>query len=146
MRRTTSIFQKLPADHTKRIVQFHCFVLYKRQERCYLLLQIGNVDQTPVYFDVPHNTTIANKGSSTITVRTTGNKRLRYTVMLAVTADGNKLSPYVIFKRNKMPKGQKIPKNLPREFLSKHSQRDGWILNTGSNGSNQSVTRDQVRC
>lgn len=107
VRRTPSIFQKLPADHTKRIVQFHRFVLYKRQERCYLLLHIGNVDQTPVYFDMPYNTTIANKGSSNITIRTTGNKRLRYTVMLAVTADGNKLSPYVIFKRKKMPRVRK---------------------------------------
>lgn len=122
VRRRTSICQKLPADYTEKVVQFHRFVLRKRQARLYELSQIGNADQTPVCFDMPRNTSIAKKGSSTVTVRTTGNERLRCTVMLAVTADGNKLPPYVIFKRKTMPKGLQLPRGILVSVQSK-----GWM-------------------
>jgi len=35
---------------------------------------------------------------------TTGNEKSRFTVMLACTANGGKLPPYIVFKRKTMPK------------------------------------------
>jgi hypothetical protein len=55
-------------------------------------------------FDIPYSSTVDRKGEKTITMKTTGNDKNRFTVMLAVTADGQKLTPYVVFKRKTMPK------------------------------------------
>ena len=85
LRRRTTICQKLPADYNEKIVQFHHYVISERKSRCYLLSQIGNADQTAVCFNVPRNTTIEKKGASAVTVRITGNQKLRCTVMLADT-------------------------------------------------------------
>lgn len=71
----------------------------------FILSQIGNADQTPHCFDMPRNTTVEEKGARSVLIRTSGAEKLRCTVMLAVTADGRKLPPYVIFKRKTLPKG-----------------------------------------
>jgi hypothetical protein len=73
-----------------------------------LLSQTGNADQTPVFFDMPRNTSIEKQGVRSVTIKTTGAEKQRYTVMLAVTADAGKLPPYVIFKRKTPPK-EKFP-------------------------------------
>ena len=39
-----------------------------------------------------------------MTIKTTGAEKQRCTVMLAVTVDGGKLPPYVIFKRKTLPR------------------------------------------
>jgi hypothetical protein len=57
------------------------------------------------FSDMPRNTTIEEKGTSSIPVSTSATKVLWCTVMLSITADGRKLLPYVIFKRKTMPKG-----------------------------------------
>ena len=51
---------------------------------------IGNMDETPMYFDMSGNTTIDKKGTKTISVRTTGAEKRHLTVVLAATADGQK--------------------------------------------------------
>jgi hypothetical protein len=43
-----------------------------REEHSYLLYQIGNADQTPVYFDMPRNTSIEKQGMRSVTIKTTG--------------------------------------------------------------------------
>ena len=44
-------------------------------------------------FDVPSNKTVDVKGAKKIMIRTSGNEKMRYTVVLACCADGTKLSP-----------------------------------------------------
>ena len=44
------------------------------------------------------------KGGKTIMIKTSGNERTRYTVVLACCADGTKLPPLLIFKRKTLPK------------------------------------------
>lgn len=122
MRRRTTICQKLPANYTEKVVSFHRYVLRMRQETAFLLSQIGNADQTPVFFDMPRNSTIAMKGESSIPMRTTGNEKLRCTVMLAITADGRKLPPYIIFKRKTIPKGVQFPRGIHVRVQTK-----GWM-------------------
>lgn len=45
------------------------------------------------------------EGARSVHIWTTGAEKQRCTVMLAVTADGCKLPPYVIFKKKTLPKG-----------------------------------------
>lgn len=75
----------------------------------FLLSQIGNADQTPLNFDTPSNTTVEQRGTCTGHIPTTGVDKQRCMVMLAVTADGRKLPPYVIFKWETLPKGKFPP-------------------------------------
>ena len=56
----------------------------------YILLQIGNTDQTPVFFEIPRNKTVAPEGYKNILVNAIAADKLCCTVMLCITADGNK--------------------------------------------------------
>jgi len=49
-------------------------------------------------FDVPSNKTVDVKGAKTTMIKTTGNEKTRYTVVLACCADGTKL-PLGIYVR-----------------------------------------------
>ncbi|KAJ8893677.1 hypothetical protein PR048_006277 [Dryococelus australis] len=86
--------QKLLAYYGEKVINFQQFVLRAQQNTAYLLSQIGNADQIPVYFDMTCKNTITEKGMQSC-------ENLRCTVMLAITIDGRKLPPYVIFKRKK---------------------------------------------
>jgi len=55
-------------------------------------------------FDVPSNKTVDVKGAKTIVIKTSGNEKTRYTVVLACCADSKKLPPLLIFKRKTLPK------------------------------------------
>ncbi|KAJ8890954.1 hypothetical protein PR048_010463 [Dryococelus australis] len=89
----------------KKVTKLQLFALRARQQTAYLLSQRGNADQTPVYFDMPRNSTIIEKGMQSVPLKTTGCENLQCTIILAITADGRKLPPYVIFKRKKHAKG-----------------------------------------
>jgi hypothetical protein len=90
------------------------------------LSQIGNMDETPMFFDLPGNRTVDTKGKKTIMIRTTGHERAHFTVVLACMADGTKLKPMVIFKRKTIPKGEKIP---PGIII--HCHPKGWMDENG---------------
>ena len=124
LRRRTSISQKLPADFEEKLVNFQKYVIGLRRAKDYLLGQIGNTDQTPVFFDMPSNYTINEKGAKEVRLRTTGGEKMRMTVMLAITADGRKLPPYIIFKRKTIPKGERFPKGAVIR-----AQEKGWMTN-----------------
>lgn len=121
LRRRTTLCQRLPAAYEEKIVDFHRFVIRIRQEKNFLLSQIGNADQTPLNFDMPSSRTVEQTGARTVHVRTTGAEKQRCTVMLGVTADGRKLPPYVIFKRKTLPKG-KLPPGIHVRV-----QEKGWM-------------------
>ena len=99
-----------------------CVVIIKaRKKYAFDLSQIGNADQTPLTFDLPTETTITHKGSSTVSIKTTGNEKNRFTVMLGCTADGGKLLPYVVFKRKTIP-NVNFPKGI---IIQVHP--NGWF-------------------
>ena len=104
LRQKTHIAQKLPADVEKKVENFHSFVLKQRKRHDYPLAAIGNMDETPISFDLPPNRTVDFKGQKTITVKTTGAEKSYMTVVLSCLADGTKLPPMVVFKRKTMPK------------------------------------------
>lgn len=123
LRRRTSLAQRLPSDFNEKLLEFQRYVIRLRKQHSYLLGHIGNADQTPVFFDMPTNTTVADKGAKSVVVKTTGNEKNRITVMLSVLADGRKLSPYVILRRKTLPK-EKLPKGL-----IVRCQEKGWMTN-----------------
>lgn len=105
------IAQRLPEDYEEKVTDFQRFIIQQRKRNDYAPDQIGNADQTPLTFDIPYTTTVATKGERTINIKTTGNEKNRFTVMLACTDDGGKLPPYVIFKRKTLPK-EKFPNGV----------------------------------
>lgn len=55
------------------------------------------MDETPLWLDMPGETTITRDDRS-VPVRTTGRDKARFTVVLSAMADRRKLKPYVVFK------------------------------------------------
>ena len=62
LRLKTKISQKLPDDLKEQILSFHRFVIQQRKAHQFELSQIGNMDETPMCFDMPSNRTIDQKG------------------------------------------------------------------------------------
>ena len=59
---------------------------------------IINVDETPLYLNMVPYKTVVRKGTRNVIIRTNNQEKIRITCILAVCADGDKLSPYIIFK------------------------------------------------
>ena len=67
------------------------------------------------------------KGSKTIMIKTSGNEKMHYTVVLAYCADGTKLPLLVIFKRKMLPEDVSvIPHGI---YVRVHSK--GWTDGEG---------------
>lgn len=64
---------------------FHRFVIQLRRNNSYLLSQMGNMDETPLYFGMPTNMTIEEQGE-------------KYAIICANGCE-KQLLLYVIFKR-----------------------------------------------
>lgn len=111
IRRRTSMAQKLPDAYQEKLLAFQKHVISLRKTHDYSLGAIGNADETPVFFEMPGETTVNDRGEKTVQVRTAGAEKQRCTVMLGITADGNKLPPYVIFRRKTLPK-EKLPPGI----------------------------------
>jgi len=104
LRQKTKIAQKLLKDLEEKINLFH----------------------TPMCFDLPASRTIDIKGKHTVQIRTTGHENTHFTAVLSCMADGTKLKPMVIFKRKRIPKGEKF---LPGVVI--HCHPKGWMDEEG---------------
>jgi len=63
-----------------------------RHSKNYPLGSIGNMDETPLWLDMPGaTTTITHSGEWSVPVRTTGHEKNRFAVSLSAMADGRKL-------------------------------------------------------
>lgn len=87
----------------------------------YELVNIGNTDEMPVWFDMPSARTVATRGEKTVTISTTGHEKSCFTVVLSCLADGTKLKPMVIFKW-KTQRKEKFP---PGVVVHHHPK--GWM-------------------
>ena len=125
VRHRTKIAQKLPADLDDKVTNFHRYVLDLRKTHGFELGQIGNMDETPLCFDMPGNRTVHSTGKKTVLIRTTGHEKTHFTTVLTCLADGTKLRPMVIFKRKTMPK-VKFP---PGVVVHVHPK--GWMDEEG---------------
>ena len=117
----TTIAQNLPCEYERKITEFHKYVINMRKKLCFVIGQLGNMDEAPLTFDVPSHKTVDVKGTKTIMIKTCGNEKTRYTVVLACCADGTKLPCLLIFKRKVLPKDA-IPHGI---YVHVHS--NGWL-------------------
>ena len=88
-RRRTRISQKLPPKTEELVNSFHRFVIHLRIKKSFELHNIFNMDETPVWFDMAGNFTVNEKGEKTIYIRSTGNEKNRFTVVLTCAAGKN---------------------------------------------------------
>ncbi|KFD59154.1 hypothetical protein M514_28667 [Trichuris suis] len=79
---------KLYAISRNRISR-HVSNLTKENE--FPLGNIGNMDETPIFFDMIGNRTVDSKGTKSIVVKSTGHERTYFTVMLSCLANEMKL-------------------------------------------------------
>jgi len=106
-----------------------------RNKLCFEIGQSGNMDEVPLTFDVPSNKTVEVKGAKKIMIKTSGNEKSRYTVVLGCCADGTKLPNLLIVKRKMLPKDV-IPHGIYVHVHSK-GRTDGWRRN-------EAVVRESV--
>ena len=125
MRTKTKMAQKLPADLDEKVTSFLRYVINLRKKVNYEMAHIGNMDETPVWFDMPAPRTIDGKGKKTVMIKTSGHGKSRFTVVLTCMADGTRLKPMIIFKRKTMPK-EKFP---PDVVIHVHPK--GWMNTEG---------------
>ncbi|CAI7920192.1 unnamed protein product, partial [Closterium sp. NIES-54] len=95
----------LVTDVAEQCRNFWRFVREKRRERGIDTAWIINADQTPLWLEMPATTIVDQTGVRSVPIRSAGYQKERVTVMLACTADGVKLKPWVFFKRKTVPKG-----------------------------------------
>ena len=95
MRSITKISQKLPNQCEGKVTNFHRLIIRMRKEKGFKQCQIGNMGETPVWFDMPHSRTVNTNREKTVLVKTIGHEISRFTVVLACMDDGSKLKPMV---------------------------------------------------
>jgi hypothetical protein len=108
-RRSTHI-----AQHSKSIVddwvdKFLNFVIRMCKLRGYQMSEIGNMDETPVWFEMPGKSTLAECREKEIRVTSTGHEKEKLTVTLSAYADGTKLPPLVHLSGVRPPPKNEIP-------------------------------------
>ena len=126
LRQRTKIVQKLPTDYERKIVNFQKYVIQRRREVDYPLYRIGNMDETPMCFNMPSTQIIHKKGEKTVMIKTTGHEKTHFTVVLTCMAHGGKLPPMVIFKRKTPPKDE-----FPSGGVVIHQRPKGWMDEPG---------------
>ena len=56
------------------------------------------MDETAVYFETAHRSTVSPSGAKHVMMKTTGFASMRVTAVMAVRADRSKVRPLIIFK------------------------------------------------
>jgi len=131
MHTKTTIAQKLPQEYERKIIEFHKYVINLRKKLCFEIGKLGNMDEVHLTFDVPLNKTVDVKGAKTIMIKTSGNEKMCYTVVLVCFADGTKLPPLLIFKR----------KTLLKDVILRAIYIRGWMEGWRRN---EAVVRESV--
>ncbi len=140
IRRKTKIAQKLPKDLEDKLTSFQRFIIRQRQATDFELGQIGNMDETPMSFDMPVASTVNFAGEKTVCIKTTGHEKANFTVVLGCMADGTKLKPMLIFKRKTMPKDEFPPGVIiaiqPKGWMNESCLQqwitDSWLQRPGA--------------
>ena len=67
-RKATHIGQSIPNDANNLCFKFLKEIIDKRKFNNYVLSDIINCDETPIFFDSPSSLTLAKKGDKTVTL------------------------------------------------------------------------------
>jgi len=121
--RKTKISQRMPEDLQDKLLNFQRYIIHLREKNEYPLNYIANMDETPVFFDMAGDLTVNPTGSKTVHIRTTGNEKNRFTVVLTCFANGSKFPPIIIFKGKSWPKNSPPPPSGVQVWF----QDNGWM-------------------
>lgn len=88
LKRRIHIAQRLPEDNEDKVTDFQRFIIQQRKWNYYAPTQIGNAERTPLTFNIPYTTTIATKRDKSTSIKTTGNEKNRFKVMLTSSLRG----------------------------------------------------------
>ena len=91
LRSRTSISQKLPKQLEDVLSKFYEDAARFMRIGKYPLSLIGNMDETPAFFDMVLSKCISKKGEKECVVRSSGNEKKHLKVVLSATADGKML-------------------------------------------------------
>ncbi|CAI7869372.1 unnamed protein product [Closterium sp. NIES-53] len=128
-RAKTRVGQKLSSNCETDVKNFWTYVRHSRWQYKIDLPWILNADQTPLWLEMPSERTVEEVGSRSMPVRSGGYKKERVTVMLACTASGEKLKPWVFFKRKTVPKGD-FPSGMHHTSITRYPRGvhpNGWM-------------------
>ena len=97
LRKRTSLCQRLPSQLENKVSPFcsECAKFLKIGK--YLFPLIGNMNQTPVFFDMIPERLLVLTGKKSVTIRTSGSEKRHMTVVLTVAADVFILPPMITF-------------------------------------------------
>lgn len=123
VRARTTVGEKLPNDWETKVSDYQEFVKKDIDNQNLTPSNVYNMDEAPMSFDIPATRTVADSGSKTVAVTTTGHKRTCFTIVLGCSAAGDKLPPMVIFKRATMPR-----ETLPSGVVVVCNKK-GWMNN-----------------
>ena len=98
VRRRTTMAQKDPDQLTENLVSFVDYVGKAVVSNKILEKDIIAMNETAVWFDMVSPTTVDNRGTSAVALKTTGHEKSHLTVVLAAKADGTNLKPFIVFK------------------------------------------------
>ena len=100
LRAKTSVAQKLSKDLESKIEAFYKDVQDLREDGKYSKEMIGNMDKTPLYFNMIPSRSLEKKGAKEVRVKSTGAQKRHITMVFACTGAGKMLPPMTIFKGN----------------------------------------------
>ena len=102
IRRRAITGQTMPKDGLAKIANFVKFCEKQGNTFDFALGNIANMDETPIWADMPSKTTVDQRGLKAVPIKSTGHEKQRMTVCLAIKADGSKMKPFVVTPRKKI--------------------------------------------
>ena len=121
LRAKTSLSQRLPAGLEGRMISYLQKLQRERKNGRFPNALIGNMDETPVYFDHVPGKTIDRVGVKSCIIRSTGAEKRHIMVVLTVAVDGSMLPHMVIFK------GKRRLKLIASEGVLVSVQTKAWM-------------------
>ncbi|CAN0514480.1 unnamed protein product, partial [Laminaria digitata] len=91
IRRRTSVGQKLPTGHEGMAWATLMKLRKALSATAEVFEELGNMDQTPVQHEMPVETTLEKRCAKDARISTGGKEKERFTLCLAVMADGSKV-------------------------------------------------------
>eukprot|EP00918_Siedleckia_nematoides_P066329 GHVU01144237.1.p1 GENE.GHVU01144237.1~~GHVU01144237.1.p1 ORF type:complete len:335 (-),score=39.26 GHVU01144237.1:112-1116(-) len=145
LHRTTTVKQKLPADHAEKEKQFREEYKEKVRDLGEVPLQLeGNMDETPVWFENVGSYTNELVGNTEAVVRSGGAEKKRLTAILTCFADGSKGDIMVILKRKTVPKPPRGHSFPPRMVIRANAK--GWMTQSEMLVYVDRVWKNRGRC
>ena len=85
-----------------------------------------NIDETNIDFDIESGSTLADVGSRTVTAMYSGSN-MRCTILLGVTASGDKLKPFIVWKGTENGRIKKKECHILNQASYHETQKKAWV-------------------